>query len=76
MTGFSAALAHVRIEDDGILTGFAASAFNYIKGVVKGVTLGVVNYAYEVHGIQLGLVNYVADNPAGLKILPIFNTNF
>ena len=70
------ALAHVRIENDGILTGLTAGAFTYIKGLLKGVSFGIVNYAYEVEGIQLGLVNYVADNPGGLKILPIFNTNF
>ena len=76
ITGLTAALAHVRIEDDGILTGLTASAFTYIKGSLRGVSLGIVNYAYEVSGIQIGLVNYVADNPPGLKILPIFNTSF
>jgi hypothetical protein len=76
ITGISIAIAHVRIEDDGILTGFAASAFNYVKGLVRGVTVGIFNYAYEVNGLQLGVLNYVADNPSGLKILPIFNTNF
>jgi hypothetical protein len=76
ITGLTVALAHVRIEDDGILTGFAASAFTYIKGLLRGVSLGIVNYAYEVNGIQIGLVNYVADNPSGLKILPLFNTSF
>jgi hypothetical protein len=76
ITGLTAALAHVRIEDDGILTGLTASAFTYIKGSLRGVSLGIVNYAYEVSGIQIGLVNYVADNPSGLKILPIFNTSF
>ena len=76
ITGITLSAAHVRIEDDGILTGFAFSAFNFVKGLVRGVTLGIVNYAYEVNGIQLGLVNYVADNPSGLKVLPLFNTNF
>ena len=76
ITGLTVALAHVRIEDDGILTGLTASAFTYIKGLLKGVSLGIVNYSYEVSGIQIGLVNYVADNPSGLKILPFFNTSF
>jgi hypothetical protein len=76
ITGLTVALAHVRIEDDGILTGLTASAFTYIKGLLKGVSLGIVNYAYEVSGIQIGLVNFVADNPSGLKILPLFNTSF
>ena len=68
-------MAHIRIEDNGILTGLAASAFTYIKGLLNGVSLGVFNYAHEVSGIQIGLLNYVADNPPGLKILPIFNTS-
>jgi hypothetical protein len=76
ITGLTVALAHVRIEDDGILTGLTASAFPYIKGTLKGVSLGIFNYAYEVNGIQIGLLNYVADNPSGLKILPLFNTSF
>jgi hypothetical protein len=76
ITGLTVAIAHVRIEDDGVLTGLTAAAFPYIKGLLKGVSLGVFNYAYEVNGIQIGLLNYVADNPSGLKILPLFNTSF
>ncbi len=58
------------------IAGVAAGAFTYIKGLLRGVSLGIVNYAYEVNGIQIGLVNYVADNPSRLKILPLFNTSF
>ena len=76
ITGVSVALAHIRIENDGILTGFTAAAFPYIKGYLKGVSIGIFNYAYEVSGIQLGVLNYVADNPPGLKYLPLFNTSF
>ena len=76
ITGLTVALAHVRIEDNGILNGLTASAFTYIKGFLKGVSLGIVNYAHEVRGIQIGLVNYIADNPSGLKVLPLFNTSF
>jgi hypothetical protein len=76
ITGLTIALAHVRIEDDGILKGLTASAFTYVKGLLEGVSLGIVNYAHEISGIQIGLVNYVEDNPSGLKILPIFNTRF
>ena len=76
ITGLSIALAHIRIENNGILTGVTAAAFPYIKGLLKGISFGIFNYAYEVSGIQIGLLNYVADNPSGLKILPIFNTSF
>jgi hypothetical protein len=76
ITGLTVALAHVRIENDGILTGLTAAAFPYIKGLLKGISFGIFNYAYEVSGVQIGLLNYVADNPTGLKYLPIFNTSF
>jgi hypothetical protein len=76
ITGLTIALAHVRIENDGVLTGVTAAAFPYIKGTLKGMSFGIFNYAYEVSGIQIGLLNYVDDNPPGLKILPIFNTSF
>ena len=76
ITGIAVAIAHIRIENEGILTGVTAAAFPYIKGLLKGVSFGVFNYAYEVSGIQIGLLNYVADNPPGLKILPLFNTSF
>jgi len=76
ITGVSIAVGHVRIENDGILTGVTAAAFPYIKGLLRGVSFGIFNYAYEVSGIQIGILNYVADNPPGLKYLPIFNTSF
>jgi len=76
ITGLSIALAHIRIENDGILTGVSAAAFPYIKGQLKGISFGIFNYAYEVSGVQIGILNYIADNPSGLKYLPIFNTSF
>jgi hypothetical protein len=76
ITGLSIALAHIRVENDGVLTGVTAAAFPYIKRFLKGISFGIFNYAHEVSGIQIGLLNYVADNPSGLKILPIFNTSF
>jgi hypothetical protein len=44
--------------------------------LLRGVSVGIVNYAYDVSGVQLGLVNYIDDNPPGLKVLPLFNTKF
>jgi hypothetical protein len=76
IAGLTVALGHIRVEENGIITGLTASAFNYIKGLQQGVSLGIVNYSYEVSGIQIGLVNYIADNPSGLKILPLLNTSF
>jgi len=74
--GVTLALANVRVVEDGQLSGFSASAFNWIRGRQSGVSLGVVNYAYRLNGFQIGLINYVKENPKGLKILPLINFHF
>jgi hypothetical protein len=43
---------------------------------LTGLSVGIVNYAHSVKGVQIGVVNIVRDNPAGLKVLPVFNTSF
>ena len=70
------AIGTVQIKNDGHLTGFAASGFNYIKGTQHGLSIGIVNYALRLKGIQLGLINIVRENPKGLRILPVMNANF
>ena len=74
--GISIAAGMIKITNDGSITGFSSSAFNYIKGTQNGVSFGIVNYAFKLNGIQLGLINYVRDNPRGLKILPLINFHF
>ena len=77
--GITLALGMIKIDSQdytGQMTGFSASAFNYFKGSLNGVSIGIVNYAYDLNGIQIGLINYVKNNPKGLKILPIINFNF
>jgi hypothetical protein len=74
-TGAALALGFVKIDNNGMLKGGSVSAFNYIKGTQRGITLGIVNYAYELHGIQIGLINYVRDNPILFKIMPLVNFN-
>ena len=76
ITGVSLALGTIHIAEDGVYRGLAVSAFNYIKGTMKGVAIGIVNYAYRLKGLQIGLVNIVRDNPRGRVILPIINFNF
>jgi hypothetical protein len=76
LTGLMAAGGMVHVVKEGTFTGCAVSSFNYIRGSQTGVSIGIVNYAWSVKGIQLGLINIVRDNPAGLKVLPVFNTSF
>lgn len=76
LKGLFAAGGSVHVPLGGTLAGVAYSPFNYIRGAVSGVSIGLVNYAHTVKGFQLGLVNIVRDNPAWLKVLPVFNTSF
>ena len=52
----------VHAVKEGSFFGGAVSPFNYIRGSQAAVTIG--------------LVNIIRDNPAGLKVLPIFNASF
>ena len=38
-----------------------------------GLSIGLLNYARDLHGWQIGLLNYADNNPAGLRLLPLFN---
>ena len=79
ITGLSIALGSIQVradKGDGEYNGLAFSAFNFIKGTMKGVAVGIVNYAYRLKGLQIGLVNIVRDNPRGRTVLPIINFNF
>lgn len=63
-------------SEDGVMRGVSVSAYNRIKGELRGVSLGVVNYTKAIKGFQFGLLNIVRDNPKGLRVLPVFNTRF
>lgn len=76
LKGIHIAGGMVYVSREGSLSGCTVSPFNYIRGAQNGLSIGIVNYAWSVKGIQLGLVNIVRDNPRGLKVLPVFNTNF
>jgi len=54
----------------------AVAGMNYIKGKQNGLSVGVINYAAQLHGVQLGVINYVKENPWYLRVLPLINFNF
>lgn len=64
---------YFKIEDSGRVRGITISAVNHIKGEQNGLSLGVVNYAWEANGWQIGVINYIRDNPSGLRLLPVIN---
>ncbi len=76
ITGLHIAGIMVRAEDDGQMIGLAISPVNYIKGTQKGVSIGIVNYAWRLKGVQIGLINIVRYNPSIAKVLPIINVGF
>ena len=76
LRGLQVAGAMVHVIKDGHLAGCAVSPFNYIRGSQSGLSIGIVNYARSVTGLQVGVINIVRNNPKGLRVLPVFNTNF
>ena len=75
--GVFLSLVSVKATDNGVVSGLAVSAYNDArKGTQRGLMIGLVNIADQLHGVQLGLVNIVRGNPAGRRVLPIANWNF
>jgi len=65
--------ATVRVVEGGTLRGVGVSPVNYIQGTQRALTIGIVNYAWELHGLQLGVIDIVRRNPAGGRVLPLVN---
>lgn len=76
ITGVSIALGMIKIEEGGEYTGFAASAYNNIRGFQQGVSIGIVNRAEDLKGVQIGILNVVDSNPPPFNILPLINAKF
>jgi hypothetical protein len=58
------------------LTGFSVAAWNQVRGVQRGVTIGLSNQAAELHGIQIGILNTAGNNRGMFRMLPIVNAHF
>src|SRR5688572_21852853 len=68
----------IESEDDGRgelgrVSGVTVSAFNQIKGEQFGLSLGLINFAWELNGVQIGLINIAEKNRSGIKVLPLIN---
>lgn len=59
-------------ELEGELEGVSVSAYNRIRGAQRGLSIGLLNIAQELHGVQIGLVN-IAWNKESFPVLPIVN---
>ena len=67
-------LVHILAKQE--LKGVAVSAYNRARHRQRGLTIGIINYAYDLQGVQIGLINIVKTNPRGLKVLPLVNAHF
>ena len=59
--------------DSRSFAGLSVSPYNRVRGVQRGLAIGLYNSAYELHGIQIGVINRAKNNKAPFKILPILN---
>jgi hypothetical protein len=58
------------------LHGVGMSAYTYVPGVQRGLSIGIYNDARELHGVQVGVINRARNNAGARRILPIVNWNF
>jgi hypothetical protein len=58
------------------LEGMSIAAFNQVRGVQRGLAIGVFNTADELHGIQIGILNRAGNNKPPFRWLPVFNAHF
>lgn len=63
---------YFKIEKDGRFDGGAIASVNNIKGAQHGLTIGLWNYARELHGAQVGLIN-ISDNGGSRRVLPLIS---
>lgn len=74
--GITATFGMMKVQDGGQFSGLAVGSYNRIKGKQTGISLGLLNYAWQLHGIQIGVLNIVRENPAPFKVLPFINARF
>ena len=64
--------AYFKVDSSGLFRGGAVAALNNVRGQQRGLTLGLFNYARELHGAQIGLIN-VSDNDGRRRVLPVIS---
>jgi hypothetical protein len=60
-------------REPGRMQGVSISSWNRIVGEQRGLSIGLLNTAWELNGWQVGVLNYAKNNPKGLRLLPLFN---
>lgn len=70
--GFVFAPAYFRITNEGEMRGVNISGFNNVRGLQRGLAIGLFNFAHSLDGVQLGILNYAGNKRHG-KLLPLVN---
>jgi hypothetical protein len=70
--GVSIVPAYFVITPGGTMEGVSIAAWNRIQGEQRGLTIGLLNVADELHGVQIGLIN-IARNKESFRFLPLVN---
>jgi hypothetical protein len=68
--GVAIPVAWLRAEQ---LDGASISIYNKVVGSQRGLTIGLLNYASELHGVQLGVINIAGNNRGFGHVLPVVN---
>lgn len=68
--GLAATLLYSRFEDT---TGVVIGGWNRVDFDMRGIQIGLLNKASNVHGLQIGLLNNIEENPSWQRWLPFVN---
>jgi hypothetical protein len=71
--GLVIAPIYFKIERAGEIRGVNLSAYNDVRGLQRGLAIGIFNYARTLDGVQVGVLNYAGNKPKGTRLLPIVN---
>ena len=64
--------AYFKVDEKGRFDGGALAAVNNVSGSQHGLTIGLWNYAHDLHGAQVGLIN-ISDNDGKRRVLPLLS---
>lgn len=70
--GVVIAPGYFKLDREGTFRGVSVSAFNHAQGAHRGLQIGILNVADELHGWQVGLLN-IARNKDSFSVLPLLN---
>lgn len=63
---------YFKIDDGGRFDGGTIATISNVRGAQYGLSIGLFNYARELHGAQIGLIN-VSENDGNRRVLPLLS---